>query len=65
MKAKRKPTKLVKVPRMWLLRRQHQDGTWVGTADTNRRYLERMLNDQKNMCRNAHIIEIPGGTVEI
>jgi len=68
MKAKRKKTKrkLVKVPRMWLLRRQWlSDGRWEGVGETNRQFLVRMMNDQKNLCRNAHIIEISGGTVEI
>lgn len=71
MKAKRKKTtvkkrKLVKLPRAYLLRRQRvSDGTWSAVADTNRRYLGCRLNALQRIYRNQHIIEIPGGTVEI
>lgn len=62
VKAKRK----VKVPRMWVLRyRDYGDRRrWMAEVETCRDFLERRLNDFPSV-QDAHIIELPGGTVEI
>ena len=61
-----KAKRTVKVPRMWVLRfRDSVDRRrWCGVMDADRSFLQRQLNDLSPL-RDAHIIELPGGTVEI
>lgn len=62
VKRKRK----VKVPRMWVLRyRDYVDRRhWMASIENDRSILERIINDFSPE-QDAHIVELPGGTVEI